>query len=143
MDFTLGADIENLIATGTVGQILTGNELGNGITGTAGDDVLAGGGGNDTLTGGLGSDTFVFAAGITNNNSTHTNFDTIADYQAGTDKIDLTGVDNFNSYQDVHNAMSVSGNGVLITASATDHLTIQNTTIATLDAKFGDFLLHG
>ena len=49
-----------------------------------GNDVLKGFGGNDTLYGGDGNDTFVFD----NDGST----DTIADFQTGHDKIDLSNI---------------------------------------------------
>ncbi len=57
--YTLGANVENLIYTGTSAFAGTGNELSNTITGGAGADVLDGGTGADTLIGGLGDDTYV------------------------------------------------------------------------------------
>ncbi len=57
--YTLGANVENLIYTGTSAFAGTGNELSNTITGGAGADVLDGGAGADTLIGGLGDDTYV------------------------------------------------------------------------------------
>lgn len=66
--YTLGANLENLVLTGTSAIGATGNGLsntlsGNGsnnvISGGAGDDVLDGGAGADTLTGGSGNDIFV------------------------------------------------------------------------------------
>jgi Ca2+-binding RTX toxin-like protein len=59
--WTLGANLENLIHTGSSAFTGTGNALANVITGGGGDDLLRGGGGNDTLNGGLGDDTAVFA----------------------------------------------------------------------------------
>jgi Ca2+-binding RTX toxin-like protein len=52
---TLGANIENLVLTGTA---LTGNgnELDNLLAGNAGANTLSGGDGNDTLSGGAGAD---------------------------------------------------------------------------------------
>lgn len=54
--FTLGANIEKLILTGTGGQIGIGNALANILTGSAGNDTLSGGGGDDTIDGGKGAD---------------------------------------------------------------------------------------
>ena len=57
IDWTLAANVENLILAGTA-RVGTGNALNNSITGTAGNDSLDGGLGLDTLTGGLGDDTY-------------------------------------------------------------------------------------
>jgi Ca2+-binding RTX toxin-like protein len=56
--FTLGANLENLVFTGTGAFIGSGNELANTIssTGAAGNDVLRGWGGNDILRSGDGND---------------------------------------------------------------------------------------
>jgi len=67
--YTLGANVENLVLTGTGAQSGFGNGLNNTLTsngvgatlnGGAGNDVLVSNGGIDTLTGGAGSDTFYF-----------------------------------------------------------------------------------
>ncbi|MCE4553518.1 PA14 domain-containing protein [Pelomonas sp. P8] len=57
--FVLGANIENLILTGTASVDGTGNELDNQITGNSGANVLDGGLGADRLVGGAGNDTYV------------------------------------------------------------------------------------
>lgn len=68
--FTLGAEIENLVLTGTAAingtgnaaaNNLTGNAAANALTGGAGDDALSGEAGNDTLDGGAGIDAAVYA----------------------------------------------------------------------------------
>ncbi|WP_189338552.1 beta strand repeat-containing protein [Sphingobium sp. SCG-1] len=56
--YTLGANVENLIYTGTGAFIGTGNELANTITGSSGADTLDGKGGVDTLRGGAGNDNY-------------------------------------------------------------------------------------
>ncbi|MCE6959366.1 hypothetical protein LAZ40_09910 [Cereibacter sphaeroides] len=88
VSWTLGAQIENLVLTGSSATNGTGNDLANRLTGNAADniltggvgndrlygksgndnlrggteaDLLDGGAGNDTLTGGGQADTFVFA----------------------------------------------------------------------------------
>ncbi len=47
--YTLGANLENLVLTGTASLIGTGNGLNNVITGNAGNNLLNGGGGIDTV----------------------------------------------------------------------------------------------
>ncbi|MCE4536433.1 PA14 domain-containing protein [Pelomonas sp. P7] len=59
LNWTLGANVENLVLTGSANLSGTGNELDNQITGNAGDNVLDGGAGADTLAGGTGNDTYV------------------------------------------------------------------------------------
>lgn len=54
--FTLKANIENMIYTGSGNFAGIGNASDNVITGGAGADTLTGDGGNDTLNGGAGSD---------------------------------------------------------------------------------------
>jgi len=61
--YTLTANIENLIFSGTGAFTGTGNELDNSITGGIGADILSGGIGNDTLIGGNGSDRLEGGAG--------------------------------------------------------------------------------
>jgi Ca2+-binding RTX toxin-like protein len=55
--YTLGANVENLVLTGTSAINGTGNTLSNVLTGNSGANVLSGGSGNDTLNGGAGNDT--------------------------------------------------------------------------------------
>lgn len=62
-NYTLGANVENLVYTGDAAIVLTGNGLANEITGGAGNDDILGGGGNDTLLGGAGSDELNGGAG--------------------------------------------------------------------------------
>ena len=57
--FTLGANVERLILTGTTAINGTGNALGNDLIGNSGANVLNGGGGADAMAGGAGNDTYV------------------------------------------------------------------------------------
>lgn len=66
--YTLGANVEHLVLTGTarvngtgnaLDNILAGNNAINTLTGNAGDDWLDGKGGIDKMTGGAGNDTYV------------------------------------------------------------------------------------
>jgi Ca2+-binding RTX toxin-like protein len=57
--WTLGANIENLVLTGTSSISGTGNDLNNTLTGNSGANTLNGGLGSDTMIGGAGNDTYV------------------------------------------------------------------------------------
>ncbi|NEH98759.1 M10 family metallopeptidase [Rhizobium leguminosarum] len=61
--YTLGANVESLLYTGSGSFTGTGNGLANTITGGAGNDTLDGDTGNDTLIGGAGNDTLIGGAG--------------------------------------------------------------------------------
>jgi len=70
--YTLPANVENLVLTGTgaangTGNVLVnslrGNSGNNRLTGLAGDDTLNGGGGNDRLVGGPGNDKLIGGPG--------------------------------------------------------------------------------
>jgi len=101
VNFALGANLENLILTGSNNLNGTGNSLNNALTGNDGNNLLNGGAGNDfligglgtdTLTGGSGADTFVFNAW--NETGTGNLRDVITDFNSAQgDKIDLTKFD--------------------------------------------------
>jgi len=56
VNFTLGSNLEQLIATSDAGLVLTGNALANYIQGAGGNDTISGLDGNDTLYGQGGDD---------------------------------------------------------------------------------------
>ncbi|WP_085316327.1 beta strand repeat-containing protein [Derxia lacustris] len=63
LSWTLGANLENLLLTGSSAINGTGNALDNLITGNAAVNLLKGGAGNDTLDGGAGADSLVGGSG--------------------------------------------------------------------------------
>ncbi|MCP8937534.1 family 16 glycosylhydrolase [Alsobacter sp. SYSU M60028] len=109
IDYTLGANVENLTLTGGAGRA-TGNDLANALTGTAGANSLAGMGGNDSLSGqagadrldggagadrlsgGADADTFVFASAA-QIGSAQSSRDVIVDFERGLDHIDFSAID--------------------------------------------------
>jgi Ca2+-binding RTX toxin-like protein len=131
-----GREIEVLRTTnpgGVTAIDLTGNEMAQTMQGNAGANRLDGMAGNDVLQGLGGPDTFVFADGY--------DVDTAADYQAGVDQFDLTGVAGLDSYADLQALMNQVGANVVINFGGGDVLRILNITVATLDANPGDFVV--
>lgn len=57
--YTLGANVENLVLTGTGVLNGTGNSLNNSLTGNHANNILNGGAGADTMIGGQGNDIYV------------------------------------------------------------------------------------
>ena len=103
ISYTLGANVENLILTGSAADaagnagdnVLTGNAASNHLSGGAGADRLIGGDGLDYLTGGSGNDTFVaeIGGGKIAGKDGLISVDMVLDFKAGEDKIDLHGID--------------------------------------------------
>jgi Ca2+-binding RTX toxin-like protein len=79
-----GSGYSDLLYGGKGDDTLLGNAGSDQLLGGAGDDILNGGKQSDLLSGGSGSDTFVFTA--------KSGMDLILDFNADTDKIDLTAL---------------------------------------------------
>ncbi|WP_370576934.1 beta strand repeat-containing protein [Paracoccus sp. PAR01] len=116
---TLGANVENLILTGTAAVNATGNAVANALTGNsganvlmgyAGNDVLNGGAGDDKLFGGVGNDRLIGGAGadilrggegsdvfvftsLRDSTTSLAGRDSIWDFTKGADRIDLSQID--------------------------------------------------
>lgn len=79
------------VVRGTLGDdYLDGSSGDDNLSGGSDNDTLIGGSGQDTLSGGNGADVFVFEA-ISDSPHGATR-DTITDFEAGVDKIDLSGI---------------------------------------------------
>ena len=119
VDYTLSANVEELILTGTAksgtgnasDNTITGNALGNRLDGGAGNDRIAGGDGVDFMTGGAGSDTFVAEINATTvaSKTGPISLDLVLDFTRGADKIDLSGIDA-NSSMAGHQQFTFVGN---------------------------------
>ncbi len=98
VQIAFGTIIEDAIA-GAGNDSLTGNAAGNILQGGGGNDSLAGGAGNDRLEGGAGADIFIFGGVGDSRDYTWRSDgrklipDMLTDFQSGTDKIDLSGID--------------------------------------------------
>jgi hypothetical protein len=83
--------------------------------------------GDDNLTGAGGSDTFVFAQPIGN--------DTIYNFNAASDKIDLAGFAGVNSFGDLHIADDMSGDAVIALGNG-ETITLHGVDASALSANF-------
>nr|WP_064249324.1 M10 family metallopeptidase [Rhizobium leguminosarum]OAP90867.1 hypothetical protein A4U53_29040 [Rhizobium leguminosarum] len=93
--YTLGANVENLLYTGSASFTGTGNALANTIIGGAGNDTLDGGAGNDTLNGGAGNDIYVVdSAGDVINEAVSAGIDEIRTSLAACSIAALVNVEN-------------------------------------------------
>ena len=79
----IGTALDDTLTGGTGSDLLQGGAGQDLLDGGAGADILMDGTGSDTLSGGVGADIFVLARDGAD--------DVILDYQAGIDRIDLTG----------------------------------------------------
>jgi Ca2+-binding RTX toxin-like protein len=110
------------VSTSTMRFILDGGD---------GNDVLHGGQGNDLLTGGAGADSFAFSGS--------NGMDTITDFQAGLDKIDIHGYGAaLASFSDLAGQMAQVGSDVQINlgarAAGAGMIVLQNTQLAAMSA---------
>jgi Ca2+-binding RTX toxin-like protein len=110
--YTLAANVENLILTGTAAINGGGNALNNQLTGNSADNVLRGGMGEDILVGGLGKDTY-----------------NLAEATAATDTLSIATGDSLVSSYDIANAFKL-GTGTINTIGV-DRLDLASTVIAT------------
>lgn len=117
-------EIEGLILTG-FGDTAYGNAGDNYLYGLGGNDTLNGRGGNDSLYGGLGIDTFVFDSALGANN-----VDTIGDFTAGADKIQLENAifAALTAAGGLNAGNFRSGAGITTSGDADDHVIFDTTT---------------
>ena len=99
------------------------------LFGGQGNDILIGGQGDDRLAGGAGADVFVFGSGD--------GADTVTDFSAGTDKLDLTAFE-IEDIEDV--TMTTGDDGVTIDLTDVDGGSILLAGLTTLP-ETGDFLV--
>ena len=111
-----GSAVDDTLTGGIGGDILSGGGGQDLLLGGDGSDILLDGTGNDTLSGGAGADIFV----LTRDGAE----DVIVDYQAGIDRLDLTGwgrvysVDALGIEQTVTGAIITFQDEVLVVQSA-------------------------
>jgi Ca2+-binding RTX toxin-like protein len=127
--YTLGANVEKLVLSGTASINGTGNALANSITGNSGNNVLNGGAGADIMTGGAGNDTYIVdsTGDVVNESSTGGN-DTILSsvsyslHGLYVETLTLTGASNINATGNgqANTLNGNSGNNILDGAAGAD-----------------------
>ncbi|MDQ3270879.1 MAG: hypothetical protein M3Q12_01740, partial [Pseudomonadota bacterium] len=141
VSYTLSADVENLILTGTTAIDGTGNELNNLLQGNNAVNILAGGAGNDTLNGKQGLDTLI---GGTGNDSYLFEDDVdevIEEADGGRDNV--ISRHSFTLAANVEDGILL-GSAASLTGNALSNVLTGNTAANTLDGGAGaDVMLGG
>ncbi|AXK73264.1 hypothetical protein DWG18_13895 [Lysobacter sp. TY2-98] len=132
--YTLAANVENLVLTGTAAINGTGNTLANVLTGNDADNTLDGGAGNDTLIGGLGNDTYIVDSasdGITEQAG------------QGTDTVKSTVTYTLANTANVENLTLTGSNAINATGNLLDNVLTGNSGVNTLSGGAGNDTLDG
>lgn len=139
--YSLGANVENLIATTNGAHRFIGNALANAISGGAGADTLFGFAGNDTLDGGAGIDRLV--GGVGDDLYIVQSGDIVVELSnQGTDTVFVTSGAGFTLSANVE-ALILGGTVVRGIGNADGNAIIGNATANTLLGMGGADLLHG
>ncbi|HJV81887.1 calcium-binding protein [Noviherbaspirillum sp.] len=139
--YTLSANVENLILTGTSAISGTGNALDNVLTGNSAANTLTGGAGNDTLNGGSGADKMLGGTGndvyFVDNSS-----DTVTENaNAGIDQVQSSITYTLGTNVE---ALTLTGaTAINGTGNAINNLLIGNSANNTLDGGTGTDILQG
>jgi Ca2+-binding RTX toxin-like protein len=113
---------------GSGNDTLTGDHGNDLLDGGDGDDILNGGIGKDLMTGGAGADVFVFENGD--------HFDRVTDFEAGVDRIDLSGYAGVDSFADLN--ITDHSSVTVIRLGGPDYVYLNDVNLIDLDAS--DFI---
>jgi serralysin len=130
-DFRTLTSVSGLVAVdgGAGNDKLYGSRFADTLRGGGGNDTLLGSGGNDILSGGSGVDTFVF--------SVRFGHDRITDFAVNGTAQDVIrfGSSLFSDFADVKAHAAQVGSAVVITVDASNSLTLDKVTLASLSAN--------
>ena len=141
VNYTLGANVENLTLLGTAAIDGRGNGLDNLLTGNTAANILTGGAGNDTLNGGAGADTLIGGTG----NDTYT-VDNVGDAIVELADEGLDVVNSSVSYNLSANIerLTLSGTASIDgTGNDQDNLITGNAGANVLSGRTGNDILNG
>jgi len=125
----LGGDGADFLFGGSGNDNISGEGGNDRISGSGGNDTVNGGTGNDTMGGGADADSFAFDSGFGQ--------DIVTDFSAG-DKIALHLGAAFDTFEEVHNVMSLSGGNTILAFDANNSITLLGVKPADLHAS--DFI---
>lgn len=132
ISYTLTANVENLVLTGTANLNGTGNGLANTLVGNSGANRLDGGAGNDRMEGGAGDDTYVVAQ----------SGDVVVEQaDEGTDTV-LASID-YSLGEHVENLQLTGSSNRSATGNELDNRLTGNSGNNTLDGRAGNDWLKG
>ncbi|MBE9220916.1 calcium-binding protein, partial [Dolichospermum flos-aquae] len=151
--YTLTTNVENLVLQGTTSINGTGNDLNNTLVGNDGNNFLYGGTGADTFVGGLGNDTLYLGNDNAVDNVNYVlgdGTDTVYQFVRGVggDKLNFTGIANFDVITSGNSTLVRDGDGIAGNAGfGTGQLLVTlfgtsgfNSTNASLNLFGGNFL---
>jgi len=130
IEVVAGSGFNDTLEGSTAANNLRGGLGADRMLGGGGNDTLWGQGGNDTLSGGANNDRFVFELGG--------GADVITDFLGGAGASDVINLLSFgaafDSFAEIAAASSQQGANLVINFGGGDTLTLQNTTLAALNA---------
>jgi Ca2+-binding RTX toxin-like protein len=139
--YTLAANVENLVLTGSAAINGIGNSLDNALTGNSGINTLTGGAGNDTLNGLAGADKLLGGSGNDTYVVDNTGDAITENSNEGTDAVDASIT--FTLAANVENLTLIGSSAINGTGNASGNALVGNSANNALTGNAGDDTLNG